>query len=224
MQPMFVEIREGVSEKDYSEVAAVLSDAFTDYPIKMTWSAETLRTMFEGEDVVAQACRVAVGEGGRVLGAGLAALRGERGRVAAMGVARQAHRSGIGRALGEALLAALRLAGAREVVLEALTTNAPALALYEGPLGFTRRRRLVGFTRAASARPITPGQWETALSGSPEPDSWQLSRVGSILRSQENPLSVPPVVPERHALASLLRESGFEEAKIAQHELGRSLH
>jgi hypothetical protein len=49
-----------------------------------------------------------------------------------MGVRRGAGRTGLGLMLGKALLSALGGAGAREVILEALTVNAPALELYEG--------------------------------------------------------------------------------------------
>jgi ribosomal protein S18 acetylase RimI-like enzyme len=221
---MVLDVRAGISDADLPAVAAVLSDAFAEYPVKLTFTPETLRTMFAAEDVVPDACRLALAADGRLVGAGLACLRDDRGRVSAMGVARGAHRTGVGRTIGEAVLASLKDAGAREVVLEALTVNAPALALYEGPLGFTRRRRLVGFVRSEGGRPISPAQWDQVLSVSGgEPDSWQLRQVIRAVREQDDVRSVPPVVPERHAIADLLRDAGFQHHEVAQYELGRSL-
>jgi ribosomal protein S18 acetylase RimI-like enzyme len=220
---MHVRVRTGMSDADLPGVAAVLSDAFADYPVSLTFTAETLRAMFVADDVVPDACCLALDARERLVGVALAALRSDRGRVAAMGVARAAQHAGVGRVLGEAVLAALMRAGAREAVLEALTANAPALALYEGPLEFTRRRRLVGFVRADGSRLIGPEQWDEALSASGEPDSWQLRRVVRAVRDQGHVDSVPAVVPERHAIADLLRDAGFRDAEVAQYELGRSL-
>ncbi|MGH2909192.1 MAG: GNAT family N-acetyltransferase [Solirubrobacteraceae bacterium] len=220
--PLTIDVREGISDADLPEVAEVLSDAFAEYPFTISFTARTLHAMFGAEDVRSEACRLAHGNG-RLVGVGLAALRGDHGRVAAMGVGRDAHRTGVGRAVGESLLAGLAGAGARDVVLEALTVNAPALALYEGPLGFDRRRRLVGFTRACGGPSIASERWDEALAAGGEPDSWQLRRVVRRSRETSDLVSVPPVVPERHPVADLLRKAGFEHAEIAQYELGRPL-
>jgi ribosomal protein S18 acetylase RimI-like enzyme len=177
-------IQLGVSDGELAEAAAALDDAFADYPLDLSFTADSLRAMFAAEDVLPEACALAGGRDGKVVGVGLAALRGERGRIAAMGVRRDAHRSGVGLTVGRAVLDALAGAGAREVILEALTVNAPALALYEGELGFTRRRRLVGFAREPGGEPIAPSRWEEALAPGMEPDSWQLPRVVAGAREQ----------------------------------------
>jgi hypothetical protein len=86
---------------ELAEVAATLDDAFADYPIDLDFTADSLRAMFAAEDVRPGACRLARGPDGRLLGAGLAALRGDRGRIAAMGVRREADRRvGLGSGAG----------------------------------------------------------------------------------------------------------------------------
>ncbi len=214
-------VQVGLTEATLVEAASVLSDAFADYPVEISFTPESLQRMRSMDDVVFEACALARGLDGRLLGVGLAALRNGCGRVAAMGVAREAHRQGVGQTLGEALLDSLGRAGARKVILEALTVNKPALALYQERLRFTRRRRLIGFTRPVGGEPIDQARWESALSDGGEPDSWQLQNVVRAARSQADLIAVPAVVPERHAVAQLLREEGFAEARIDQYELER---
>jgi ribosomal protein S18 acetylase RimI-like enzyme len=216
-----VEVLTGVTGADLPAVAAALSDAFAGYPVALAFTAESLRAMVAEDDVVPAISQLARDRRGRIAGVGLAALRGRRGRIAAMGVTRSRHRNGVGQAIGEALLAALARAGATDVVLEALTVNAPALALYEGRLGFARRRRLVGFGRAAGGPAIAAQAWDEALRAGWEADSWQLAAVARRAREREDLVSVPAVVPEQHPVAGLLRDAGFRETAIAQYELRR---
>lgn len=210
-----------------AEVAAALDDAFADYPVRLHFSEAALREMITGEGVRLSASCCARGADGALLGVGLGALRGTRGRVAAMGVVRAAQGSGIGERVGEALLAALHRAGATDVVLEALTINAPALSLYEDRLGFVRRRRLVGFARPPGGPAVPDDGWRAALheAGRPggEPPSWQLPRLVARARATVDLVSVPAVVPEHHPVADLLRGSGFVETEIDQYELARPL-
>ncbi len=218
-----MKVHVGLTEAALVEAASVLSDAFAEYPVDVSFTPASLRRMRRLDDVVFEACALARGPDGRLLGVGLAAVRNRCGRVAAMGVVREAHRQGVGQALGEALLDSLGRAGVRSVILEALTVNKPALALYEERLRFTRRRRLIGFTRPAGSKPIDQARWNAALSHPGEPDSWQLVPVVRAARSQVDLISVPAVIPERHPVAQLLREEGFSEADIDQYELERRL-
>jgi GNAT superfamily N-acetyltransferase len=208
---------------EFGEVAGVLSDAFADYPLAMTFTPDTLASMRRVDHRRLDTCALARASDGRLLGVGLGGQRGGCGRLAAMGVARAAHRRGLGHGLGEAVLDSLRGAGADRVVLEALTVNTPALTLYERRLGFTRLRRLVGFTRPSGGEPIPPVAWEQALASGDEPDSWQLAHVVARARCAFDPVFVPAVVPERHPVAQLLRDAGFAESEIDQYELGRSV-
>lgn len=65
--------------------------------------------------------------------------------IVRMSVAREARRSGIGRRIALALIAAARQRGARRVVLETTSTWADAVAFYIG-LGFTETHRQDGDT------------------------------------------------------------------------------
>jgi hypothetical protein len=65
-----------------------------------------------------------------------------------MAIVPEARRAGAGRATMFHLLEQARARGDREMVLEVIEQNAPALKLYES-IGFRRVRRLVGFTRPA---------------------------------------------------------------------------
>ena len=105
--------------------------------------------------------------------------------------------------LAESLLEAFAEAGAREVILEALTVNEPAISLYEG-LGFYVRRRLIGFDRLAGRR-VDHGDavGRGARRRTSSPASWQLGRVLATARRQADPVRVPAVVPERHPVARL---------------------
>ena len=213
----------GLAEAHLDQAALVLTDAFAEYPVELSFTPASLRRMCEADDVILDACVVARAGDGRLLGVGLAALRQHRGRVAAMGVARDAQHRGIGRALGHAVLDALCRRGAREVVLEALTVNAPALALYEQHLHFTRQRRLVGFTRPPGGPPISQRQWAQAAARGEEPDSWQLARVVQGARAQADLTTVPAVIPEHHPIARMLEDAGLRHASIEQYELNRSM-
>lgn len=221
--PAGLKIHCGLGGAPLVEVAAVLTDAFADYPVEISFTPDSLSARCAADDVVSDACGLAFDRSGRLLGVCLAALRGDCGRVAAMGVAREAHRRGIGRALVETVLQTLHRAGARRVILEALTVNAPALALYETQLGFRRRRRLIGFTRPPGGEPVRQSQWERVLLDHSEPDSWQLARAIAAARRKADLVSVAPVIPEHHPVAALLREAGFAQAAIDQYELERSL-
>lgn len=75
----------------------------------------------------------------------------------------------------------------------------------------------------SAARPIAASDWDRALAAGGEPCSWQLRRVVTAASEQADLVTVPAVVPERHAVAELLEDAGFERAAIDQYELGRSL-
>ena len=216
-----IRLQIGLSETDLEETASVLSDAFARYPVELSFSSQSLRRMCAVDDVRLDASVLARGPEGHLLGVSFTALRGQCGRIAAMGVVRDSHRRGVGRALGQAALGSLRAAGAERVILEALTINTPALALYEGHLGFARTRRLIGFTRAGGGTPVEQTAWEAAMAAGAEMESWQLPRVIESARSQTDLVELPPVVPEEHPVAELLRVEGFIESQVDQYELAR---
>jgi N-acetylglutamate synthase-like GNAT family acetyltransferase len=77
----------------------------------------------------------------RAIGLANLGRRGERTWLGGVGVVPDHRGSGIGESLTRMLLDQAREAGAREMVLEVIVENAPAIALYE-KLGFARTREL----------------------------------------------------------------------------------
>jgi ribosomal protein S18 acetylase RimI-like enzyme len=93
-------------------------------------------------------------------------LRGDRTWLGGVGVVPAHRRRGIGEQLTRALLENAGAAGAREMVLEVIVENTPAIALYE-KLGFETTRRLEVLTLdAAEGLEVT-----TSTREKPEPGS-----------------------------------------------------
>lgn len=134
--------------------AAVLTAAFADYFVKAPMTAAGLVQMARVDSVDLAASRVGVRDGA-ALGAALVARRGWTSRLAAMAIVPEARRSGAGRTMLEHLLAAARARGERTMVLEVIEQNEAAMRLYE-TAGFTRVRRLVGFTGPGAGMAETP--------------------------------------------------------------------
>jgi len=85
-------------------------------------------------------------------------------RLASLGVASEARRRGCARLLLTHLLQESRARAEREMYLEVIEQNPPAVALYRS-LGFQERGRLLGWSRAADIPAPTP----TPESGGAEP-------------------------------------------------------
>jgi hypothetical protein len=77
------------------------------------------------------------------VGAALIARRGWTSRLAGMAIMPEARKKGVGRVLMDRLIGEARTRGEREMVLEVIEQNAPAVALYER-CGFEKIRRLTG--------------------------------------------------------------------------------
>lgn len=90
--------------------------------------------------------------GGRAIGVLGACVHGRELAIRGIAVAPEQRRTGAGRALLRAAIAAAPRLGARAVVLQVSTTNAAAIALYRGEGFVTRRRR-----EAYYAQGIYPG-------------------------------------------------------------------
>lgn len=75
---------------------------------------------------------VAEGEGERIVGYVVALDAADEGEILNLAVAPTGRRHGLGRALVEHVLEALRARGIRHVYLEVRESNAPARALYAG--------------------------------------------------------------------------------------------
>ena len=173
---MTVEFRRS-SEFSLAELASVFTASYEGYFIPFVVDAAQLSYMVEVFDLDLSRSLVAV-ERERPIGLANLGRRGERTWLGGVGVVPDHRGSGIGESLTRMLLDQARAAGAREMVLEVIVENAPAIALYE-KLGFTRTRELEVFTLDAAtehseARETDLGEglkFVAATRGGPEP--WQ---------------------------------------------------
>jgi acetyltransferase (GNAT) family protein len=103
-------------------------------------------------------------EGEEKVGLANLGLRGERTWLGGVGVVKAARRRGIGEQLTRALFDQARDAGAREMVLEVIVQNEPAIALYD-KLGFVTIRDVEVWTleqRAPRQHDVRPVPLEQA--------------------------------------------------------------
>jgi GNAT superfamily N-acetyltransferase len=173
---MTVEFRRS-SEFSLAELAAVFTASYDGYFVPVVVDEAQLTYMVEVFDVDLSKSLVGV-EHERPVGLANLGRRGERTWLGGVGVVRDRRGSGIGESLTRALLNQAREAGAREMVLEVIVENAPAIALYE-KLGFTRTRELEVLSLAAATKHSEASETDleealravaTARSG---PEPWQ---------------------------------------------------
>jgi ribosomal protein S18 acetylase RimI-like enzyme len=131
---------------DLEWFARLHNDAFADSPVPVALDASTLAYYLDETDVRPELSRVAYVDGEPAAFC-LGAVRDERASIRGEGTGRAYRRRGLGAAVLAATVEALREIGAREIGLEVVGTNAPAVALYERH-GFARVRRLLGWTLA----------------------------------------------------------------------------
>src|SRR6478735_3206804 len=136
---MAVEFRRS-TEFSLAELASVFTASYHGYFIPFAVDETQLRYMVEVFDLDLSRSLVAV-EHQRPVGLANLGRRGERTWLGGIGVVPDHRGSGIGESLTRMLLDQAREAGAREMVLEVIVENAPAIALYE-KLGFRRTREL----------------------------------------------------------------------------------
>ena len=135
---------EPASRRSHAELAAILTAGYEDYYTPFVVDETAFRFMTTVWDDDLDASRVAVVDG-EPAGIAKLAIRGDRGWIAGIGVALPHRGRGIGEALMAAVLAEARARGLREVWLEVLVQNAPAISLYE-KLGFEHVRELEVWT------------------------------------------------------------------------------
>jgi ribosomal protein S18 acetylase RimI-like enzyme len=144
-----------VAECTSAEVAAAFTRSFEGYVVPLRFTPEAYERRFRGEDLDPYASRVYERDGAPA-GVVLIARRGWTCRVAGMGIAPELRGAGVGRQVMSTAIAEARARGERTMILEVIEGNAPAVALYQ-KLGFTQRRRLVGY------------EWEPPALEVPEP-------------------------------------------------------
>jgi ribosomal protein S18 acetylase RimI-like enzyme len=133
-----------VADCTSEEVANALNRGFEGYFVPLSFTAQAYERRFRSEHLDPYASRAYFQDDGSPAGALLIARRGWTSRVAAMGIAPEFRGRGVGRRILEEAIAEARARGDRAMLLELLSQNAPAVALYTG-LGFRPRRRLAGY-------------------------------------------------------------------------------
>ena len=124
------------------DVAAdTLKRGFADYFVPIPFGPAMLLNMIP-HDGIAPALSRLVFQNDEPIGCALIARRGWTCRLAGMAIVPEARTQGVGRWLMDELVKQARARGDRQMVLEVIAENEPALKLYES-LGFVRVRRLV---------------------------------------------------------------------------------
>lgn len=155
------------------ELAELFTAAYEDYYVPFQIDEARLAHMVDAFDLDLDRSLVAW-EGEEKVGLANLGLRGERTWLGGVGVVKAARRRGIGEQLTRALLDQAREGGAREMVLEVIVQNEPAIALYE-KVGFRKTRELDVLTleraEGGSADEIDPAEARRLIAGEREP--WQ---------------------------------------------------
>ena len=135
------------SELSLAVRAELFTAGYEGYFTTMTVDEAALAWMIESWDVDLDRSWVAVTDDGPV-GFAQLAVRGDRGWIGGVGVRVAARRTGVGRAVMEAVLAD----APPTVMLEVIEQNEPAIALYRS-LGFEHTRYLEVWSLAAEVQP-----------------------------------------------------------------------
>lgn len=127
------------------EIAAVLTQGFAGYFVPITVSAEGLLQVIRELSIDLRASYMICADTTPV-GVALIGRRGWTSRLAAMSILPDHRGKGAGTYLMAQLIADSQVRGDREIVLEVIEQNEPALKLYQNA-GFTIVRRLTGYTQ-----------------------------------------------------------------------------
>jgi ribosomal protein S18 acetylase RimI-like enzyme len=125
-----------------SDLVQFLNEGFEDYIIPIQFTTVTFLSMLRKDGTDLTASRVLL-QGQRPCGIALIARRGWTSRLAAMGIAKPARGQGTGSWFMEELIKDAHQRGDREIVLEVIEQNEPAVRLYRKH-GFQTVRRLIG--------------------------------------------------------------------------------
>jgi len=129
------------------ELAELLNRGFEDYFIPIQFNTSMLLTMLHKDGIDLAESRILIVED-QPCGIALIARRGalRTSRLAAMGIEKGLRSRGAGSWFMQRLLGEARQRGDREMVLEVIEQNEPAIRLYQRS-GFESVRRLIGFLR-----------------------------------------------------------------------------
>ena len=158
---------EPASRFTHAELAAIFTAGYEGYYAPFSVDEEAFRFMSTIWDDDLDASRVALVDGDPA-GICKLAIRGDLGWIAGIGIATARRGQGLGEALMRGVIDVAREHGLREVWLEVLVQNEPAIRLYE-KLGFEHVRELEVWTLDvvgagdASARPIAPADAQARI-------------------------------------------------------------
>ena len=141
---------EPAARRSYAELAEIFNAGYEGYFTPFQLDEAAFRFMVETWDDDLEASRVAV-VAGEPAGICKLAIRAERGWIAGIGVAPAYRVRGIGERLMLGVIDEARARGLRELWLEVLVQNEPAIRLYE-KLGFERVRELEVWSLGSLAR------------------------------------------------------------------------
>jgi ribosomal protein S18 acetylase RimI-like enzyme len=166
---------------------------FENYFVPVHLDAEAFTSRIEADSVDRHASWVYETADGPA-GILLVARRGRTSRIAALGLAPELRGLGWGRKAMQQAIAQARERGDERIVLEVISGNEAALALYAS-LGFERRRKLVGWRRpAASSREATDVLAEVAPSASAAwLQAWSDADLSWPLSAQSHAAAAPPL-------------------------------
>jgi ribosomal protein S18 acetylase RimI-like enzyme len=125
------------------ETAALLTRGFEGYLVPIQIDDFALQTMIRRDGVDLAESRLLLKDNEPV-GIALIARRGWSSRLAAMGILAGARNTGAGSWMMEKLLSEARARGDKEMALEVIEQNAPAVHLYQ-KFGFETVQRLLGY-------------------------------------------------------------------------------
>ncbi len=126
-----------------SETAALLTRGFEGYFVPIQIDGFALQTMIRRDGIDLSESRILLKDD-EPAGVALIARRGWTSRLAAMGIVTGARNTGAGSWAMEKLVHDARARGDKELLLEVIEQNAPAVHLYQ-KFGFKIARRLVGY-------------------------------------------------------------------------------
>ena len=127
------------------DLVQFLNQGFEDYLVPVQFNTTTFLNMLRKDGIDLSASSVLIHED-QPCGIALIARRGWSSRLAAMGIARQTRGKGAGSWFMDELIRQSSQRGDREMVLEVIEQNEPAVKLYQ-KFGFQAVRRLIGLIR-----------------------------------------------------------------------------
>ena len=170
----------------FDTLAAAMNDAFSDYMVPMSMTAQQLENMQRRRGYIAEASLGAF-DGERLVGFVFTCIDGIRAYNSGTGVSPSHRRSGIARDLMLRAIDLVRARGASQYVLEVIESNERAAALYRA-VGFETTRKLQCWTFAATekgnAKELANADLDAIVANADVNLAWQNSLI-SIRRAPE---------------------------------------